>query len=156
MSFRGCTRLSKIWPLLSKKSKIAAAAEIHWCDVLALNNLFHLMPNVFQICKLKENMTLTKAGMAQRWRTYRSPGGWAKWLKAGRVTMVAELKQPDVSQISKLKEDMSPTKEDMLLLGQGMKGLNWFQMGGAGSHPGLSGAGDILPSCCPGGHQRTS
>ena len=36
----------------------------------------------------------------------------------------AELKQPDVSQISKLKEDMSPMKEDMLLLGQGMKGLN--------------------------------
>ena len=38
--------------------------------------------------------------------------------------LAAELKQPDVSQISKLKEDMSPTKEDMLLLGQGMTGLN--------------------------------
>ena len=40
------------------------------------------------------------------------------------MTMAAELKQPDVSQIRKLTEDMSPTKEDMVLLVQGMKGLN--------------------------------
>ena len=47
----------------------------------------------------------------------------SKWLKAGRVTMAAELKKRDVSQIPKLRKNMSQTMEAMVLLVQSMKGV---------------------------------
>ena len=82
--------------------------------------MFHLTTIVFQSCKFKGNMSPKKASMEREMKNLEECRYLEKWLKAGRVTTEAELKQRDVSQIPKLRENMSPTKEVMV---HNMKGV---------------------------------
>ena len=63
-----------------------------------------------------------KASMEGEMKNLEESRRLANWLKAGSVTMAAELKQRDISWNNKLRENMSPAKEVMMLLVQSMKG----------------------------------
>ena len=57
----------------------------------------HLILIVFQSCKFEGNMSPKKASMEGEMKNLEESRRLAKWLKAGRMTMAAELKQRDIS-----------------------------------------------------------
>ena len=89
--------------------------------------MFKLILIVFQSRKFKGNMSPKKASilksMKGEMKNLEESRRLANWLKAGSVTMAAELKQRDISQIQKLGKNMSPTKEVVMLLVQSIKWL---------------------------------
>ena len=84
--------------------------------------MFKLILIVFQSCKFQGNMSPRKASMEGEMKNLEESRKLANCLKAGSVTMAAELKQRDISWNNKLRENMSSAKEVMMLLVQSMKG----------------------------------